>query len=43
MFAKSEDPDEVQHNAAFYQGLQSTLFIKVKKNFRQKNTISLKN
>ena len=30
-FANSEDPDEMQHNV--------TLFVKVKKIFRQKNTI----
>ena len=30
-FANSEDPDEMQHNAAFHQGLHSTLFVKVKK------------
>ena len=39
-FANSEDPDEMQHNAAFHQ---STLFVKVKQIFRQKNTIFFKN
>ena len=37
MFANSEDPNEMQHNAAFHQG--ATLFVKVKQIFRQKNTI----
>ena len=43
-FANSEDPDEMQHNAAFHQGLHC-YFIRVytvckeKKIFRQKNTI----
>ena len=36
-FKNSEDPDEMQHNAAFSSG--STLFVKVKKLFRQRNTI----
>ena len=35
-FANSEDPDEMQHNAAFHQGLHCLL--KVKKIFRQKKT-----
>ena len=35
-FANSEDPDKMQHNAAFYQDIRC----KGKKNiFRQKNTI----
>ena len=38
-FANSEDPDEMQHNAAFHQSLH---FVKVKKIFRQKNAIFLK-
>ena len=29
-FTNSEDPDEMQHNAAFHQGLQSSLLVKVK-------------
>ena len=33
-FANSEDQDEMQHNAAFHQ---STLFVKVKKIFKQNN------
>ena len=37
-FANSEDPDEMQHNA-FHQGLT----VKVKKIFRQKNTIFFEN
>ena len=41
IFANSEDPDEMQHNAAFHRG--SALFVKVKKIFRQKNTIFLEN
>ena len=36
-FANNEDPDEMQHNAAFKSW--SALFEKVKKIFRQKNTI----
>ena len=35
-FANSKDPDEMQHNAAFHQGLQA------KKIFRQKKTIFFK-
>ena len=35
MFANSEDPDEMPHNAAFHQGLHC-LFVKVKTIFRQK-------
>ena len=27
-FAKSEDPDEMQHNAAFHQGLHCLLILK---------------
>ena len=38
--ANSVDPDEIPHNAAFHQ---STLFVKVKKIFRHKNTIFLEN
>ena len=34
-FASSEDPDEMQHSAAFHQGLHC----KGKKIFRQNNTI----
>ena len=33
-FTNSEDPDEMQHNAAFHQG--QTLFVKVKRIFRHK-------
>ena len=36
-FANSEDPDEMQHNAAFHEDLHC--FVKVKKIFRQKNTV----
>ena len=39
-FTNSEDLDEMQHNAAFHQG--STLFVKVKKIFRQMNAIIFK-
>ena len=38
-FANTEDPDEMQHNAAFHQGLHC---FKVKKIFRQ-NNISFEN
>ena len=38
-FANSEDLDEIQHNAAFHQGLHC--FVKVKKIFRQKDAIFL--
>ena len=40
-FANSEDPDEMQHNNAFHQGLHC--FVKVKKTFRQKNQIFFEN
>ena len=36
-FTNSEDPDEMSRNAAFHTG--SSVFIKVKKMFRQKKTI----
>ena len=36
-FANSEDPDEMEHNAAFHQGLHC--YVKVKKISRQKKTI----
>ena len=35
-FTNIEDPDEMQRNAAFHQGLHC-LFVTVKKIFRQKN------
>ena len=38
-FTNSGDPDEMQNNAAFHQGLQ---FVKVKKIFRQKLQYFLK-
>ena len=38
-FANSEDPDEMQHNAAFHQGLHC--FVKVKTIFRQNTTIAV--
>ena len=38
-FANSEDPDEMQHNAAFHL----VYTVKVKKIFRQKNAIFFKN
>ena len=38
-FSNSKDPDEMQHNAAFHQGLHC----KGKKIFRQKNTIFFEN
>ena len=38
-FANNEDPDEMQHYAAFHQ---STPFVKVKNIFRPKNTLFLK-
>ena len=37
-FANSEDPDEMQHNAAFHPGLHC-LNYKGKKDLQQKNTI----
>ena len=36
--ANSEDPDEMQHNAAFHQGLQC-LLIETKTIFRDRNSI----
>ena len=43
IFANSEDPDDMQHNAAFHQecciSSGFSLFVKVKKIFRQKKTI----
>ena len=36
-FANSEDPDEMQHNAAFHQGIHC-LFAKIKTIFRDRNT-----
>ena len=40
-FAYSEDPDEMQHNAAFHQGVHC---FKIKKKLlREKNTIVLEN
>ena len=38
-FENSEDPDEMQHNAAFHQGLH---FVKVKRDFRKKSSIFFK-
>ena len=37
----SEDPDEMPHNGAFYQGLHCLL--RIKKIFRQKHTIFFEN
>ena len=34
--ANSEDPDEMQHNAAFHQGMH--VFSKIKTTFRNRNT-----
>ena len=41
IFANSEDPDEMQHNAAFHQGLHS--ICKGKKDLQEKKTIYLEN
>ena len=38
-FANTKYPYEMQHNAAFHQGIP--LFVKVKKIIRQKNTLLL--
>ena len=35
-WANSEDPDEMQHDSAFYQGLH--FFGKIKLTFRDRNT-----
>ena len=35
--ANSEDPDEMQHDAAFHQGLHC-LLLKIKTTFRDRNT-----
>ena len=37
-FANSEDPDEMQHTAVCCISSGSTLFVKVEKIFKQKNT-----
>ena len=39
-FANSEDPDEMQHNAAFHQGLHCLQRLNI---FRQKNKIFVEN
>ena len=39
-FANSEDPDEMQHNAAFYQGLHCLLISKT--NFQGQKYIIIK-
>ena len=42
-FTNSEDLDEMPHIVAFHQGLHSSVFVKVKKIFRQNNTIFYEN
>ena len=37
-FADNEDPDEMQHDAAFHHSSGSALFAKIKTTFRDRNT-----